>query len=107
MTTAITPHSLTSAQYNVALYQLLLMLEEQGVISNKAYTDDRGIPTIGIGINMKFKLQITTILDKAFNIGPSPDRDDLVAALVIVANKTWAPNHIVIHNSAMPLAHRL
>jgi hypothetical protein len=49
----ITPHALTTdttksvQYYSTALYQMLLMFEEGGVLKTQAYTDDKSIPTIG------------------------------------------------------------
>jgi hypothetical protein len=48
MTSTLTPHTLTEKQYNDALYQLLLQLEESGTVKTEAYTDGKGIPTIGV-----------------------------------------------------------
>jgi GH24 family phage-related lysozyme (muramidase) len=54
---AISPHAITTnaenveQYYSTSLFQMLLMFEESGVLQTQAYTDDKGIPTIGIGIN--------------------------------------------------------
>ncbi len=88
----ITPHALTSdtakveQYYSIALYQTLLMFEESGEVKTQAYTDDKGIPTIGVGINMR--AHMGTILLKAFGI----EDNGLVTTLNKIVNKQWAAN---------------
>lgn len=86
------PHNLSQTQYNLALYQILLMLEESGTPKTEAYTDDKGIPTIGVGINLRTG-HIAPVLQYAFNIVDP----GLTAKLQTVVNRTWAPN---LHGAA-------
>ncbi len=54
MPNTVTPHTIFAQdQYNKALYQLLLMLEESGTVKIEAYTDGKGIPSVGVGINIR------------------------------------------------------
>ena len=85
---SISPHPLTQEQYNVALYQLLLMLEESGTPKTDAYTDGKGIPTIGVGINLRAAGHIAKILKVAFNIQDT----SLNNTLQTTVNKTWGAN---------------
>jgi hypothetical protein len=88
----ISPHALTTNAANVAqyystsLYQMLLMFEESGVLQTQAYTDDKGIPTIGIGINMQAHMD--KILLKAFGIVDGA----LQTKLEGIVNKKWGAN---------------
>ncbi len=88
----ITPHGLTTntadiAQYySTMLFQMLLMFEESGELKTEAYTDDKGIPTIGVGINMRAHMK--AILGNAFDIAD----DSLQAKLEGIVGEAWGAN---------------
>jgi len=94
MPNTVTPRTIFAQdQYNKALYQLLLMLEESGTVKIEAYTDGKGIPTIGVGINIRVPGHIEAILRSGFNMNwNESDVRVLAGTLINITNKSWEPN---------------
>jgi hypothetical protein len=95
MPNTVTPHTIFAQdQYNKALYQLLLMLEESGTVKTEAYTDGKGIPSVGVGINIGERGHVEKILNVVFNMDlNSSDVQALVKTLWDITKKTtWAAN---------------
>ncbi len=85
------PHALTPTNYAAALYQILLQLEERGIPKTEAYTDGKGIPTIGVGINIQVPSHLRDILEVAYGL-PKSDASLLAEQLSNATQSKWDPN---------------
>ena len=69
----LTYHSLSTNDYNALRYRVLVNVEETGDPKEDAYLDSKGIPTIGIGFNLRTDLVRRAVLrELGFNWDAAP-----------------------------------
>ncbi len=61
-------NTINTSQYQALRLDLLSRVEESGVLSQKPYLDSKGIPTIGVGMNLQSESTRRIVLDTIFGI---------------------------------------
>lgn len=69
-------HNLSEDSYFSQRYSLLKNVEEGGVPKLISYVDSKGIPTIGIGMNLRVGENINKIIDKVLTNFPLLSEDN-------------------------------
>lgn len=96
MTTSTSP-KLTQNAYDTLLFELIVYAEESGDPKERVYTDDKGIPTIGVGFNLRvgrnIRFILSAILGEDWDILLPAQRDALELEIQTLAEKTdWPKN---------------
>ena len=87
---AITPrYALDVAAYNALRYAFIKQVEESGNVSLTAYVDTKGIPTIGLGLNLRTNLNAVMA---AFEISSTSAADATYRARLLNVVTTSYPD---------------
>ena len=78
------------------VYKLLVDAEESGVVKTRVYADGKGIPTIGIGFNLRVSANVEAILETMYSDQweglNQEEQSSLVSDFVSLAKRTWKAN---------------
>src|SRR3546814_6548796 len=80
--------------YENLRYELLLSIEESGVPKNSTYSDHVGIPTIGVGFNMRNSSNLIEVVrevlgDITWEPSDSPENTALMNDLASIFSRNW------------------
>lgn len=76
----------TKEQYDLARYELILLLEEGGREEVHVYNDGAGLATIGVGFNLHEEVILNSVLEHGFSITDGLERANYIAAFESVLN---------------------
>lgn len=87
----------TQASYQTDIFDFVANVEENGDLKEKAYLDSDGIPTIGVGFNLRVSSVFDEVIERIFypsGVPPSPITADqqYINNISSLVSQTWSNN---------------